>query len=285
MLVDFLLIWIGWPTVEEEGDGGEALLLRETRRSPPPPNETLVILHSLAISVEQLCARSPDAPSVESLRLKFCVFCGEPARDTNGVLRLVGHGLYCRQVRGLTERAWIVIWVRRFLCLACGHTMSCLPDWLHPWRWYAATVIIEALWRHCVLRESARSIGARFGRSANSETWKSLRRWRVQLLISPTLWGWLGPRLGIRKPAAGREQGRLYIERLLAEAGQGIRTGVEWLDELATAVRRTLQDLVHKRKTAGNIRQFPPGQPSRLSPAPSREASPTEKVSGTDPPR
>src|SRR6266516_4402464 len=92
MLVDFLLIWIGWPTAEEEGGGGEALLLRETRRSPPPPNETLVILHIFAISVEQLCARSPDAPSIESLRLKFCVFCGEPARDTNGVLRLVGHG-------------------------------------------------------------------------------------------------------------------------------------------------------------------------------------------------
>jgi len=163
--------------------------------------------------------------------------------------------------------------------------MSCLPDWLHPWRWYAATVIIEALSRHCVLRESARSIGARFGRPANSETWKSLRRWRVQLLISPTLWGWLGPRLGIRKPASGRQQCHLYIERLLAEAGQRIRTGAEWLDELATAVRRTLQDVVHNRKTAGNIRQFPSGQPSPSTPAPNREAPPTEEVSGTDPPR
>jgi hypothetical protein len=259
--------------------------LAETRLSPPPPIDTVVIVHSLALSVEQLCARSPDAPSIEDLRPKFCAFCGEPSRGTNGVLRLVGHGLYCRQVLGLTETAWLVIWVRRFLCLACGHTISRLPDWLHPWRWYAATVIIEALWRHCILRESSRSIGADFGRPEDATDWASLFRWRGQLLISPTLWGWLGPRLGIRKPAKGREQGYLYIERLLAEAGQRIRTGADWLDELTTAVRRTLQDLVHNRKTAGNIRQFPPGQPSPSSPAPSREASPTEGVSGTDPPR
>jgi hypothetical protein len=29
--------------------------------------------------------------------------------------------------------------------------MSRLPDWLHSWRWYAATVIIEALFRHAIL--------------------------------------------------------------------------------------------------------------------------------------
>jgi hypothetical protein len=63
--------------------------------------------------------------------------------------------------------------------------MSRLPDWLHPWRWYAATVIIEALYRHLILRESARAIGIRFGRSHESSGWRSLRRWRKQLLISP----------------------------------------------------------------------------------------------------
>ena len=72
--------------MKRRGGGGEALLLVETRLSPPPPNETVVILHSLAISVEQLCARSPDAPSIENLRPKFCVLCGEAARDANGVL-------------------------------------------------------------------------------------------------------------------------------------------------------------------------------------------------------
>lgn len=271
--------------MNRRGGGGEALLLAETRLSPPPSNETVVILHSLAISVEQLCARSPDAPLIEELRPKFCVFCGERARKPCGVVQLVGHGLYCRQVRGLSETPWILIWVRRFLCLACGHTISRLPDWLHPWRWYAATVIIEALWRHCILQESSRSIGARFGRPADALEWASLFRWRVQLLISPTLWGWLGPRLGIRKPAAGRKQGHLYIERLLAEAGQRIGGGVEWLNELATAVRQTLRDLVHDRKTAGTIRQFPPGHRSPSPPGSTRKVLPTEKGSGPDPPR
>ena len=75
-----------------------------------------------------------------------------------------------------------MIWVRRYLCRACGHTMSRLPDWLHPWRWYGATVIIEGLYRHLILRESAYAIGIRFGRLHESSGWRSLRRWRKQLL-------------------------------------------------------------------------------------------------------
>jgi len=54
--------------------------------------------------------------------------------------------------------------------------MSRLPDWLHPWRWYAATVIIEALYRHLILRETACTIGIRFGRSREANQWRSLRR-------------------------------------------------------------------------------------------------------------
>lgn len=243
----------------------------------------MVILHSLALSVEQLCARSPDAPPIEALRPKFCVACGEPARTTRGALQLVGHGLYSRQVRGLSETPWIVIWVRRFLCLVCGHTTSCLPDWLHPWRWYAGTVIIEALWRHCVLKESSRTIGARFGRPPEAPDWRSLLRWRLQLLISPTLWGWLGPRLGVLKPAATRKEGHLHLQRLLAEAGGRIRDGASWLGELVRAVRRTLQG-VHRRKTPAHRRSFPPGTVSFSPPGRSRETFPTEESSGTDPP-
>src|SRR5919109_626057 len=114
--------------------------------------------------VERLCARDAGAPSVEELRPRFCAQCGQLARD-GGRVRVEGHGCYSRQVRGLSE-GWIVIWVRRYLCRDCGHTMSRLPDWLHPWRWYAATVIIEALYRHLILKEPARAISLRFGRSA-----------------------------------------------------------------------------------------------------------------------
>ena len=244
----------------------------------------MVIVHSLAVSVEQLCALSPDAPSIGRLRPASCASCGEPARNDRGILQLVGHGMYRRQVRGVSETGWIVICVRRFLCLACGRTISRLPDWLHPWRWYAAIVIIEALYRHCVLHESARRIGARFGRLPETESWRSLVRWRRQLLVSATLWGWLGPRLGIRKPAVEKQQAAAYLRRLLSDAGLHIRSTVDFVSALPAAVRRTLRDLVHDRKKAGPLMQFLPGGSSASRPDRSRQRFPTEKGSGSDPP-
>jgi hypothetical protein len=67
--------------------------------------------------------------------------------------------------------------------------MSRLPDWLHPWRWYAAAAILEALYRHLILGETSREAGVHFGRNRDAGEWRSLRRWRAQLLASPTLWG------------------------------------------------------------------------------------------------
>jgi hypothetical protein len=244
----------------------------------------VVIVHSLAVSVEQLCARSPDAPSIDQLRPAFCVSCGEPARTAGGVLQLVGHGLYSRQVRGLSEQSWIVIWVRRFLCVACGHTISGLPDWLHPWRWYAATVIVDALYRHDVLRESARGLGRRFGWTDEASTGRRLRRWRRQLLVSPTLWGWLGPRLGVRQPAADQRQAASFLHRLLAEGGAVIRAGLDLLPALPAAVRTTLRGLVHRRTSAGRLEPFLPGRGGPAAPPRARPDFPTENASGPDPP-
>ena len=192
--------------------------------------------------------------------------------------------MYSRQVCGLVETGWIIIWIRRFLCLACGHTMSLLPDWLHPWRWYAGTVIIEALFRHCILLESAVAIGARFGRPEDAAEWRSLRRWREQLLISPTLWGWLGPRLGITTPAANRNEGKTRLDRFLAEGGCIARSGILALEEVSGAVRKTLRDLVHDRKKGWSLKSFLPGFLSSASSGRLRPASPTEKDSGPDPP-
>jgi hypothetical protein len=239
----------------------------------------LIILHSLAIYVEQLCARSPDAPSREKTRPTHCVLCGQAARNADGTLQVVGHGMYSRQVRGLTKDNWIVVWIQRFLCLTCGCTMSLLPDWLLPWRWYAAPAIAEALYRHCILQESAVSIGVRFGRPDDATDWKSLRRWRTQLLISPTLWGWLGPRLGAVKPAANMHTAKTYLERLLAE---GRYDG--GLESIPAAVRRTLRDLVHKRKKAWPVKRFLPGLFSTDLQPPSGSSLPTEKDSGPGPP-
>jgi hypothetical protein len=243
------------------------------------PSKTMIILHSLAADVEQLCARSPDAASRDRIRPTHCIICGHAARSDDGTLKLVGHGMYMRQVRGLMETGWIEVWIQRFLCLLCSHTMSLLPDWLLPYRWYAATAIVEALYRHCILRETASSIGARFGRPEDATEWKSLRRWRKQLLISSTLWGWLGPRFGATTPASDRNEARNYIERLLAE---GRHKGV--LEKLSDTVRRTLRDWVHNRKTAWPLRRFPPGLVSKDFQVLSRCALPTEKDSGPGPP-
>jgi hypothetical protein len=221
--------------------------------------------------------------SVEALRPRFCTQCGRLARDSGGV-RVQGHGCYSRQVRGLRV-GWIVIWVRRYLCRDCGHTMSRLPDWLHPWRWYAATVIIEALYRHLILGETARAIGARFGRHVETQEWRSLRRWRAQLLVSPTLWGWLRSRLGISQPAENRKQGQRHLTRWLGETRIGSESAAKVLDALASAVRSSLSGLVHNRRRAWPVMQFHPGTPSDSDSGGKPARLPTEEGPGRGPPR
>ena len=194
-----------------------------------------------------------------------------------------GHGFYNRQVCGLSEE-WILIWVRRYLCRDCGHTMSRLPDWLHPWRWYAAAVIIEALCRDLILGETARAIGVRFGRSGDASQWRSLRRWRAQLLVSPTLWGWTGMRLGVRATARSREQERLHLMRFLGEMNIKPESAMKVLAELCAAVRASLSGLVHEGRQAWLLARFRPGMTRRPDSGSMPMALPTEKDSGPGPP-
>jgi len=259
------------------------LSLRDCAQTIASP-KLLIILHGLAFTVEQLCARSAGSPSLEDLRLSHCAICGQAARNAEGKLQIIGHGMYSRQVCGLVETGWILIWVRRFLCLACGRTMSLLPDWLHPWRWYAGTVILEALFRHCILLESTASIGGRFGRPEDAMEWKSLRRWRKQLLVSSTLWGWMGPTLGVTEAAASRKQCSAYLLRLLAEGRCIVRSSIPAVEEVSTAARNTLRHLVHDRKKAWDLKSFLPGFPVSRSWGRSRPGLPTEKDSGPGPP-
>jgi hypothetical protein len=199
-------------------------------------------------------------------------------------VRIQGHGCYSRQVCGLSE-GWIVICVRRYLCRDCGHTMSRLPDWLHPHRWYAAAVILEALYRHLIVGETARVIGGRFGRLGDVKEWRSLRRWREQLLVSPTLWGWLRSRLGIDKKAENREQGRGHLWRLLGEIGMAAKSAERVFAELTGAVRASLRGLVHNRREAWPVTQFRPGIDSESDSGSKPMALPTEKDSSRGPPR
>lgn len=178
-----------------------------------------------------------------------------------------------------------MIWVRRYLCRDCGHTMSRLPDWLHPWRWYAATVIVEALYRHLILRETARAIGVRLGRHADTQEWRSLRRWRGQLLVSPTLWGWLGSRLGIRQSAQTRNEGRWHLSRLLGEIGMVWESAEKVLQRLSSAVRASLGGLVHNGRSAWPVTQFRPGIGSDSDSGGKSSVLPTEEGPGRGPPR
>jgi hypothetical protein len=162
--------------------------------------------------------------------------------------------------------------------------MSRLPDWLHPWRWYAATVIVEALYRHLILRESACAIGILFSRRGEAKEWRSLRRWRKQLLVSPTLWGWLGSRLGITKPAEDRKQGQRHLSRLLGEMRIAYESATIVLDELSAAVRRSLSGLVHNRREAWPVVQFRPGIALGLDSGIKPKALPTEKDPVRGPP-
>jgi hypothetical protein len=161
--------------------------------------------------------------------------------------------------------------------------MSRLPDWLHPWRWYAATVIIEAMYRHLILQEPARAISLRF-RGISSGEWRSLRRWRAQLLSSPTLWGWLGSRLGIAGPAENRKQGQLHLSRLLGEMRIAYESAAMVLDELVAAVRRSLSGLVHNGRAAWPVVQFRPGIDSGLQSGTKPMAAPTEEDPVRGPP-
>ena len=69
------------------------------------------------------------------------------------------------------------------------------------------------------------------------------------------------------------------------QSGRHALISQKLLNELATAVRRTLRDLVHDRKAAGTLRQFPPGNRPPSPPGPIPKAFPTQKGSGPDPPR
>ena len=170
------------------------------------PGDVESVLESL-----QDCA---GLPPVDTLRPSHCPLCHQLASLPGGLLGIVGHGTYERQVLGYPELGDVTVFIRRFQCLGCGITISVLPDVLLPWRWYAAPVIFNALWRHLV--EEARECELRKHFGVAVERWRSLRRWRRQLLVR--LWFWYGPRLGATGDATTRAEGRRRLVWLRAEA-------------------------------------------------------------------
>lgn len=180
----------------------------------------MIVSHFLE-HVEELL-ETERIPSVAALRPSSCPLCGELAYCPGKPCGIVGHGTYLRQVLGVEgSTGELVTMVRRYLCRGCKRTISILSDHLHPRRWYAAGAILEALRLHLMEGTGERKIRSRFGIETDSENWRSLRRWRSELLVS--LWHWLCRRLGFRKKAATREDGRRRLQRLFSEAGSATR--------------------------------------------------------------
>lgn len=120
-----------------------------------------------------------------------CPACKHPCRDGEGRLVIQSHASYTRQVLGLAPGKVLLVRVPRFLCRHCFKTTSVLPSWVHPWRWYAITAIVEILWLWDSGRATIQSLRARFGAWPEGATWTSVRRWAGELLTRPTLLGWM----------------------------------------------------------------------------------------------
>jgi len=64
----------------------------------------------------------------------------------HAVGQMIGHGYYRRKPKGL-ERCW-VLWVKRWKCKACGHTVGAVPSFVLFYRHYLLSVIQWVLvWR------------------------------------------------------------------------------------------------------------------------------------------
>ena len=180
----------------------------------------MIIVSPLVSSEEELLDVANDTrriPTVEESRPASCPLCGGPAHIPGKPLGIVGHGSYVRKVRGVgTPASTVSIRVRRYRCRHCPATIGVLPPQLHPRQRFAADAIFDALGQHLVERKPAREIrGQITGRASASGSWRTLHRWRCNLLSR--LWSWLGARLGVRGPARSRREARRRFFSLAAE--------------------------------------------------------------------
>lgn len=175
-------------------------------------------------------------------------------------LGIVGHGTYERQVLGVVAPGQVIVPVRRFLCCACLATTSVLPDVLYPGRWYGAWVILEALVLAFALGVPVDQIRREFGVDAETRGWRSLDRWRRELLAP--LWGWLACGLAVHGACESRDEARRRLVRLLGGVGARPERGVG-----ARVGPRLLHGRVHDRESSWLPEHGRPGADRRESPS------------------
>ena len=153
----------------------------------------MINVRAFATEVEDLADLS-RLPSVDALRPSSCPCCGAAAYPASGNLGVVGHGTYQRQVRGLAPGQWVVIFIRRYLCLTCKRTISVLPDLLLPWRWYSANSILMVLVQALLLGVAVASLRDAIGPGGRAPHWLTPARWARQL--GDRLWSWRAAEVG-----------------------------------------------------------------------------------------
>ncbi len=90
-------------------------------------------------------------PSCDQVRPTRCPGCDAPSRPVGGPLRIHGHGLRERQIRGPIEPGGspdlFLVLCRRFRCLSCKIIMMAVPRGVLPRRAYHAAAIAWILAR------------------------------------------------------------------------------------------------------------------------------------------
>ncbi len=192
-----------------------------------PRHQSVIKIRAFSVDVEDLID-IVRVPSVEELRPASCPGCAGAAHPASGDLGIIGHGTYMRQVRGLSAGGWILIHIRRYLCLGCKRTISVLPNSLHPGRWYAAAAILRALVGALLLSAPIADLRETIGPGDRSPHWTSPARWARQL--GRGLWPWHAAELG-GPDGLPREE---FLRRLLARGGCHARSPDPALDLAAT---------------------------------------------------
>jgi Domain of unknown function (DUF6431) len=111
-------------------------------------------------------------------KLDMCPVC-----QTVG--RLVKHGVYWRKPRD-GERVYRIP-IRRWLCKACQHTISALPDFLLRFRWYLLSVVSGVLVARAEQGASWSGLQAEAG---DTPVVRTMRRWWTA--FGGQAGGWLG---------------------------------------------------------------------------------------------
>lgn len=139
-------------------------------------SSTLVFVHP-RLGVKECLEVVPDIGLVCP---PHCPGCGAGSRPSGARVVLVGHGVRRRRLVWKTGRGNEMrqdrIFVRRFLCVLCGVTITVLPRTVAPRRHYAFDVIVWCLAVWGLGEATAYELRALFCDEPHLD-WPQLRRW------------------------------------------------------------------------------------------------------------